>query len=81
MIEVSKLIFSQYLICGYCNYPVLLGVTPPSASDISALCAKLGSFRLILVENSRNDLNQRVRLNVSMDDVNYALKETSVDFS
>lgn len=58
--------------CVFC-----LGVTPPTASSVSAICAKLGSFRLVLVENGRNDLNQRIRLNVSMDDVNYALKDVN----
>ena len=51
------------------------GIPPPTASEAAAVCAKLGSFRLLLVENSKHDLMQRVRLNVSQDDVSYALKD------
>jgi len=40
------------------------------------MCSRLGSVRLLLVEHGRIDLNMRVRLNVSQDDILYALRET-----
>ena len=54
--------------------PVNPGVPPPSASELSAICWRLGSSRLLLVEHGRMDLLMRVRLNVSPEDVNCALK-------
>uniref|UniRef100_G1LRU6 Origin recognition complex subunit 1 n=1 Tax=Ailuropoda melanoleuca TaxID=9646 RepID=G1LRU6_AILME len=51
------------------------GLPYPTMSETMAVCSHLGSCRLLLVEPSRNDLLLRVRLNVSQDDVLYALKE------
>ncbi|XP_069934609.1 origin recognition complex subunit 1 isoform X2 [Oryctolagus cuniculus] len=51
------------------------GLPYPTMSETMAVCSRLGSCRLLLVESSRNDLLLRVRLNVSQDDVLYALKE------
>lgn len=53
------------------------GLKPPSTTEMARVCARLGSVRLLLVEHGRNDLQMRVRLNVSQDDVLYALKEKS----
>ena len=50
-------------------------IRPPTASRLAAVCAKLGSFRLLLTELGRCDLQQRIRLNVSVDDVTYALRD------
>lgn len=54
-----------------------IGLKPPSTTEMARVCARLGSVRLLLVEHGRNDLQMRVRLNVSQDDVLYALKEKS----
>lgn len=51
------------------------GLPYPTMSETMVVCSHLGSCRLLLVEPSRNDLLLRVRLNVSQDDVLYALKE------
>ncbi|XP_059110660.1 origin recognition complex subunit 1 [Peromyscus eremicus] len=51
------------------------GLPYPTMSETMAVCSRLGACRLLLVEPSRNDLLLRVRLNVSQDDVLYALKE------
>uniref|UniRef100_A0A8C5NZY3 Origin recognition complex subunit 1 n=1 Tax=Jaculus jaculus TaxID=51337 RepID=A0A8C5NZY3_JACJA len=51
------------------------GLPYPTMSETMAVCSRLGSCRLLLVEPSRNDVLLRVRLNVSQDDVLYALKE------
>ncbi|XP_052319092.1 origin recognition complex subunit 1 isoform X18 [Oncorhynchus keta] len=50
------------------------GLQPISVSDGLAVCQRLGACRLLLLEASRLDMLQRVRLNVSQDDVLYALK-------
>ncbi|CAI9571948.1 unnamed protein product, partial [Staurois parvus] len=51
------------------------GMQPPTMSETMAVCLRLGASRLLLVESSRNDLHLRVRINVSQDDIMYALKE------
>ncbi|XP_037354107.1 origin recognition complex subunit 1 [Talpa occidentalis] len=51
------------------------GLSYPTMSETMAVCAHLGACRLLLVEPSRNDLLLRVRLNVSQDDVRFALKD------
>ncbi|XP_042637592.1 origin recognition complex subunit 1 [Orycteropus afer afer] len=63
-------IYSQHLLL--CR---MEGLPYPTMSETMAVCSRLGSCRLLLVEPSRNDLLLRVRLNVSRDDVLYALKE------
>ncbi|KAL2089744.1 hypothetical protein ACEWY4_014432 [Coilia grayii] len=50
------------------------GLGPTSVSESMAVCQRLGACRLLLVESSRLDILLRVRLNVSQDDVLYALK-------
>ena len=56
------------------------GIPPPSASEAAAICSKLGSFRLLLCESGKLDTMQRIRLNVSQDDVMYALRDLKVDY-
>ncbi|NXU42703.1 ORC1 protein, partial [Drymodes brunneopygia] len=51
------------------------GVQSPTVSEIMAICSRLGACRLLLVEASNKYLHVRVRLNLSQDDVMYALKE------
>ncbi|KAL6108393.1 orc1 [Pungitius sinensis] len=50
------------------------GLQPVSVSEGLAVCQRLGGCRLLLLEPSRLGVLQRVRLNVSQDDVLYALK-------
>ncbi|XP_042339785.1 origin recognition complex subunit 1 isoform X2 [Plectropomus leopardus] len=50
------------------------GLQPVSVSEGLAVCQRLGACRLLLLESSRLGVLQRVRLNVSQDDVLYALK-------
>ncbi|KAG8436901.1 hypothetical protein GDO86_007840 [Hymenochirus boettgeri] len=50
------------------------GLQPPCMSETMAVCHRLGASRLLLVESSKNDLHLRVRINVSQDDIMYALK-------
>lgn len=51
-----------------------LGVVMPTTGRILRICSKLGSQHLVITEHSRNDIFQKVLLNVSMDDIHYALK-------
>nr|XP_033771887.1 origin recognition complex subunit 1 isoform X2 [Geotrypetes seraphini] len=51
------------------------GFAPPNMSETMAVCQRLGACRLLLLEPSKNDLHLRVRLNVSQDDIMFALKE------
>ncbi|XP_028259838.1 origin recognition complex subunit 1-like isoform X1 [Parambassis ranga] len=50
------------------------GLQPVAVSEGLAVCQRLGACRLLLLEPSRLGVLQRVRLNVSQDDVLYALK-------
>jgi origin recognition complex subunit 1 len=52
----------------------LSGYTVPTVTESLGICARLGSCRLLLTEHSRIDVHQRVLLNVSSDDIYYALK-------
>ncbi|XP_048458056.1 origin recognition complex subunit 1 [Rhincodon typus] len=63
-------IYQQHI--GLCR---IEGLQPPTMSQTMLICTKLGACRLLLVESSKNDLYMRVRLNVSQDDVMYALKD------
>lgn len=67
--EFSR-IYTQHI--ALCRFE---GLQPPSTCELSAICSRLGSIRLLLVEHGRQDLYMRVRLNVSQDDVMYALRE------
>ncbi|XP_044285862.1 origin recognition complex subunit 1 isoform X2 [Varanus komodoensis] len=51
------------------------GLQTPTISDIMAISSRLGTCRLLLLESSSKYLHMRIRLNVSQDDVMYALKE------
>ncbi|XP_060629492.2 origin recognition complex subunit 1 [Anolis sagrei] len=51
------------------------GLQTPNLSDIMAIASRLGACRILLSESSHKYLHMRVRLNVSQDDVMYALKE------
>ncbi|XP_038049563.1 origin recognition complex subunit 1-like [Patiria miniata] len=55
----------------------LEGLHPPVVSEVAAVCSRLASCRLILLESGTNELKQRIRLNVSQDDVTYALRDHS----
>nr|CAD7586794.1 unnamed protein product [Timema genevievae] len=49
------------------------GLNTPSISEAFGLCARLGWYRLLLTEHSRAAIYQKVLLNVSVDDVHYAI--------
>ncbi|NWR52801.1 ORC1 protein, partial [Regulus satrapa] len=51
------------------------GLQSPVVSEIMAICSRLSACRLLLVEADNKYLHTRVRLNLSQDDVMYALRE------
>ncbi|NXU01325.1 ORC1 protein, partial [Buphagus erythrorhynchus] len=51
------------------------GLQSPTVSEAMAICSRLGACRLLLLEASSKYLHMRVRLNLSQDDVVYALRE------
>ncbi|NXM75667.1 ORC1 protein, partial [Serilophus lunatus] len=51
------------------------GIQSPTVSDIMAICSRLGACRLLLLEANDKYLHMRVRLNLSQDDVMFALRE------
>ena len=55
----------------------LEGVRPLTQTEVFAMCASLGAYKLILTEPSRRDTNMLVRLNCSQSDVLFALKSTA----
>ena len=68
-------------ICNHLNdFPnlallYLTGITIPTMSEFCSICNHLNDCRLLLLEPGKLDLYRRVRLNVSIDDVNFALRD------
>lgn len=54
------------------------GMTVPNPGRAIAICSRLGASRLLICENSRNDIYQKILLNISADDVHYALQASSM---
>lgn len=46
----------------------------PSTTELAKIAYNLHTLKLIILENSNSDLHRRIRLNVSVDDINFALK-------
>ncbi|XP_032074090.1 origin recognition complex subunit 1 isoform X2 [Thamnophis elegans] len=63
-------IFHQHI--GLCR---LEGLPTPTVSDIMAISSRLGACKLLLAESHAKYLSMRIRLNVSQNDVMYALKQ------
>ncbi|XP_017886459.1 origin recognition complex subunit 1 [Ceratina calcarata] len=55
------------------------GIEIPSVTEVLAVCGRLGANRLLICEHSRNDIYQKILLNVSPDDIHYAIQE--LDFT
>ncbi|KAG0242765.1 Origin recognition complex, subunit 1 [Mortierella sp. GBA43] len=67
-VEFSEIAHTHLQLCRLHN------IEPPMLSDLSTICASLGSSRCLLVESGKQDIRQRVRLSVSEEDVIMALK-------
>jgi hypothetical protein len=50
------------------------GLAVLSLPGATALCARLSAMRLLLAEHFRHGLATKLRLNVAIDDINFALK-------
>lgn len=65
----------------YSQFEVLAtfdGITVPNPGRAIAICSRLGASRLLICENSRNDIYQKILLNISADDVHYALQASNM---
>ena len=54
-------------------------MAPPSLSEAFELLAQLAALRLLHAQHARNDLETRIRLNISVDDVAYAVQNIPDD--
>lgn len=50
------------------------GLKVPNPGQALGICSKLGAIRLLITEHSRTDLYMKILLNISSDDVHYALQ-------
>ncbi|XP_071534634.1 origin recognition complex subunit 1 isoform X2 [Panulirus ornatus] len=70
---LEEAVFGQVLQ-QFVSLSIFEGIEPCCTSEVMMIVNRLTSQRLILTEHSRNDLSLRLRLNISTDDVNYALQ-------
>ncbi|KAM6262059.1 origin recognition complex subunit 1 isoform 2-T2 [Porphyrio hochstetteri] len=54
------------------------GIQCPTVSDIMSVCSRLSACRLLLTDPSTKYLYMRVRLNISQDDLIYALQSQNI---
>uniref|UniRef100_A0A1B0DRD7 Origin recognition complex subunit 1 n=1 Tax=Phlebotomus papatasi TaxID=29031 RepID=A0A1B0DRD7_PHLPP len=62
----------------YAQFETICSISGLIAATVSRsleICARLGAYRLLIGQDSRTDLYQKILLNVSPDDVHYALQE------
>ncbi|XP_053975499.1 origin recognition complex subunit 1-like [Hylaeus volcanicus] len=55
------------------------GIKVPTVTEILAVCGRLSASRLLICEHARNDIYQKILLNVSTDDIHYGIQE--LDFN
>lgn len=58
---------------------IFIGIEIPTVTEVLAICRRLGSNRLLICEHSRNDIYQKILLNVSTDDIHYAMQELDLN--
>ncbi|XP_022668905.1 origin recognition complex subunit 1-like [Varroa destructor] len=51
------------------------GVAPVHCTLLSTMLARMASFRLLTLSDSRHDFQQKIYMNVTQDDVHFALKQ------
>uniref|UniRef100_A0A182Q8K4 Origin recognition complex subunit 1 n=1 Tax=Anopheles farauti TaxID=69004 RepID=A0A182Q8K4_9DIPT len=54
------------------------GISVPNPGRAMAICARLGASRLLICETGRNDIYQKILLNISTDDVHFALQASKL---
>ncbi|VDL99115.1 unnamed protein product [Schistocephalus solidus] len=67
-VRLDRCIEQAYALC------TLEGLPRPTDTEVFAMCASLGAYKLILTEPSRRDTCMLIRLNCSQSDVLFALK-------
>ena len=55
------------------------GIKVPTITETLAVYGRLGVSRLLICEHSRNDIYQKILLNVSTDDIHYATQELDLN--
>lgn len=62
----------------YCDLCIRInsaaGMQPANLTELHVICSELGACRLLLVEKGRLNIHTRIRLNISQDDVVFALR-------
>ncbi|XP_046823183.1 origin recognition complex subunit 1 [Vespa crabro] len=64
-----KNIYNQ--LCSMCSFE---GIKIPTLTEILAICGRLEASRLLIRDNVRMDIHQRILLNASADDIHFALQ-------
>uniref|UniRef100_A0A034VNB0 Origin recognition complex subunit 1 n=1 Tax=Bactrocera dorsalis TaxID=27457 RepID=A0A034VNB0_BACDO len=54
------------------------GINMPTTGNCLRICSKLCAERLLIAECGRNDIFQKILLNVSVDDIHYALRVNGI---
>jgi len=62
----------HFLLCQTIATPV------PSISALLAVCDRLGSLRLVVIESCRTSLDKKIILNVSSNDVTFSMKDDPI---
>lgn len=57
----------------------LLGYETPNITQTLDICTKLDDYRLLIYEYSGSNIHQKILLNVSKDDIHYALQSIDLD--
>ncbi|XP_011701490.1 PREDICTED: origin recognition complex subunit 1 isoform X2 [Wasmannia auropunctata] len=55
------------------------GYKTPNITQTLDICAKLGDYRLLICEYSGSDIHQKILLNISKDEMHYALQKIDFD--
>lgn len=58
---------------------LLLGYKTPNITQTLDICAKLGDYRLLICEYASNDIHKKILLNISKDELHYALQKIDFD--
>ncbi|KYN45308.1 Origin recognition complex subunit 1 [Trachymyrmex septentrionalis] len=60
-------------LCSFDGYKI------PNITQTLDICAKLGDYRLLICEYASNDIHKKILLNVSKDELHYALQKIDFD--
>lgn len=58
-------------LCSICSFE---GIRIPNITEVFAICGRLEASRLIIRDNARMDIHQKLLLNASADDIHFALQ-------